>query len=123
MGNHGFYHLNGFNTKTKTYLKNVEKSEELIHSNLYRPPYGKMRYRQYKALNRAYRIILWDTMSYDFDEYLSAEECANLVIKHAKPGSIIVFHDNLKARNKVLKVLPNVFEYFSDKGYKFDTIQ
>jgi peptidoglycan/xylan/chitin deacetylase (PgdA/CDA1 family) len=122
-GNHGFSHLNGFKTNTKLYSENIEKAEKLIDKKIFRPPYGKLKPSQYKILKGKYKIILWDVMSYDFDQSLTGKQCAEIVIKNATDGSIIVFHDTQKAKARLIEALPISLEYFSSHGYKFDKIE
>ncbi len=122
IGNHGYYHLNGFKVSSKNYIENVEQANSLIHSILFRPPYGKMKLGQYYSLQQHYKVILWNVMSYDFDEKLSGADCAKIVVKYTTPGSIIVFHDNVKAGPRVIKALPMVLDYFIKSGFCFEGI-
>lgn len=111
-GIHGYSHINGLNCSVRDYLENIDRASQYIHSNLFRPPYGKMKLKQYKWVADCFNIILWDIMSYDFDQTMSSEKIVKNIITSAKDGSIIVFHDSLKAKDKVLEVLPQVLEHF-----------
>ncbi len=125
VGNHTYNHLNGWKTKDKIYLDNIYKATELIRSNLFRPPYGritKFQLKQLSGLKFKLKTIFWDVLSGDFDEKLSKENCYLNVIKNAKPGSIIVFHDSDKAFEKIKYVLPKALDYFSGKGFQFKKI-
>lgn len=131
IGNHTFNHLNGWKTNTKTYLENIEKANnqlqklkvEIQGSKLFRPPYGKIKPPQTKALiKKGYKIIMWDILSGDFDIDLSKEKCLQNVIKNTQKGSIIVFHDHEKAYKKLQYVLPRVLEFYSKKGFVFNTL-
>ncbi len=120
VGNHTHKHLNGWKNSTKTYLENTEKANKLIKSNLLRPPYGKIRAKQAKCLlQKGYKIIMWSVLSRDYDNAISQERCLQNVLNYAKPGSIIVFHDSLKAEKNLRYVLPKVLEHYSKKGYLF----
>ncbi len=123
VGNHTQNHLNGWNTKTETYIQNIELAAEKINSNLFRPPYGRITIAQIKQIKNnlalPQKIIMWDVLSGDFDISISGEKCTNNVIKYAKAGSIIVFHDSSKAWNRLSVALPTVLEYFSKEGYQF----
>jgi peptidoglycan-N-acetylglucosamine deacetylase len=121
-GNHSFDHKNGWKTQNQNYFDNIEKAGKLIKSNLFRPPYGKIKPSQIKFIKSRYRIVLWDVLSGDFDPDISKEKCAKNILKNVKPGSIIVFHDSLKAKEKVLYALPVILEELSDNGYKFESI-
>ena len=131
IGNHTFNHLNGWITNSKQYISSVEKTERIIQSlpnqqaglPLFRPPYGKIRSSQKKALlKKGYQIILWDVLSGDFDRGISKEQCYQNVIKNTQKGSIIVFHDSKKAFNKLQYVLPKALNYFTKKGFVFKSL-
>jgi peptidoglycan/xylan/chitin deacetylase (PgdA/CDA1 family) len=150
VGNHSFNHLNGWKTPTSTYIENVEKAEEIFFENqesrdkkqdyrterienrketknkyikLFRPPYGKITPKQIKILQGlGFKIIMWGVISGDFDVKLSLEECLNNVLKNSKPGSIVVFHDSIKASANLKEVLPKILEYFHQKGFEFKAI-
>jgi peptidoglycan-N-acetylglucosamine deacetylase len=116
IGNHGYSHLNGFRISTNDFIENIKKAEPIFNTSIFRPPYGKMTISQYRASSKHYKIILWDVMSYDFDSDLTVSECVNNVIKFARNGSIIVFHDNEKAISKTEKILPLIIEHYSTQN-------
>ena len=122
VGNHSFSHPNGFRTKIGSYLEDVKKANDIIASNLFRPPYGKMKLRQYKQLVKSFNIIMWDVMSGDFDTSIDGEQCFKNVVSNAREGSIIVFHDTEQALPRLKIVLPKVLEYYSDLGYRFEKL-
>lgn len=119
VGNHSFDHLNGWKTPDCLYFQNIEKADKLIKSDFFRPPYGKISPIQIFKLRRKYKIVMWDVLSGDFDINLSKQKCAEYVIKNVKSGSIIVFHDSLKAKERVLYALPIVLEELQKKGFQF----
>jgi len=122
VGNHTFNHLNGWKTKTSTYLQNVKLCKDVLKTELFRPPYGRIKNTQLKKLKQDYKIIMWDILSGDFDAKISPEKCAENVIKNSEQGSIVVFHDSLKAFNNLKIALPKVLEHFSDLGYQFKVL-
>ncbi len=122
IGNHTFNHLNGWKTSKINYIENVTKCHELVQSKLFRPPYGKLTPSQYSALNAQYSIIMWEVISGDFDQKLSPEKCFTNAIANTKSGSIVVFHDSLKAKNNLYYALPKFLEYFTNKGFIFKKI-
>lgn len=131
VGNHTQNHLKGWKTDTANYIDNVLTCEKTItHFNnytitqkLFRPPYGKIKKTQAKEiLNKGYKIIMWSVLSADFDTSISKKKCLENVLKNTKNGSIIVFHDSVKASEKVRFVLPKVLEEFSKKGFVFKAI-
>ncbi|HWB93328.1 MAG TPA: polysaccharide deacetylase family protein [Puia sp.] len=126
VGNHSYDHLNGWKTEDGKYLENIRAAAQLIDSDLYRPPYGRIRRFQAMLLGRGavpYRIIMWDVLSGDFDKRLSGTRCAHNVIRYARPGSIIVFHDSEKAFDRLREALPMVLEHLSRLGYRFESIR
>ena len=124
-GNHTYDHLNGWKTPDAKYLQNIEKAAKIIDTNLFRPPYGKISKFQLAALKGEkfkLRTIMWDVLSGDFDTSIKSENCYLNVIKNAKEGSIVVFHDSQKAFPHLKHALPRVLEYYSEKGFSFKTI-
>ena len=119
IGNHTFNHLNGWLTDNVQYFLNVRRCAHALRSSLFRPPYGRLKPRQGDFLQRHYRIVMWDVLSGDFDPEISAEQCLDNVVNNAREGSIVVFHDSLKAWDKLQFVLPKVLKHFSSLGYRF----
>lgn len=122
VGNHTNNHLNGWKNKTAKYIENVSLADTKINSKLFRPPYGKITRKQINLLDKNYTIIMWDVLSYDFDASISGKKCADIVLKKAKNGSIIVFHDSLKAEKNLKIALPIVLHTLSDKGFIFKSL-
>ncbi|MBK8517705.1 MAG: polysaccharide deacetylase family protein [Saprospiraceae bacterium] len=118
IGNHTYNHINGWLTDRETYLENVAKCDQYVDTPLFRPPYGKMRPGQALSLKSDKAIIMWDVLSGDFDKNISSEMCLENVINNYEKGSIIVFHDSIKAEQKLRYVLPEFFKHLSDNGYK-----
>ena len=126
VGNHTYDHLNGWETDNHLYIENIKDAMNMIESNLFRPPYGRIKKSQIKLLKQAdnlpNQIIMWDVLSGDFDLKIDGETCARNVIKNTVPGSIIVFHDSQKAWDRMTIALPIVLEYFSNLGYRMELI-
>jgi peptidoglycan/xylan/chitin deacetylase (PgdA/CDA1 family) len=124
VGNHTMNHLNGWKTKDKLYLTDIERARELIDSDLFRPPYGRISAFQIKNLTKIlkYKLIMWDVLSGDFDPAVDGKKAAETVIRKARAGSIVVFHDSAKSYNVMKEALPVVLGYFSEKGYLFESI-
>ena len=123
VGNHTFNHLDGWQSENIPYFHNVRHCARQVNSDLFRPPYGRLKPKQAQFLQRHYRIVMWDVLSGDFDATISKEQCLQNVLKNTKAGSIIVFHDSLKAEEKLRFVLPKVLEHFAAKGYRFEQLQ
>lgn len=131
IGNHTFNHLNGWKTSTKEYLENVELCNLIIQklkiinqdSKLFRPPYGKIKNKQAKELQKlGYKIIMWDVLTYDFDNSLNPDYCLQNTLKNISSGSIIVFHDSIKAHRNMKFVLPKLIQTLKEDGFVFDKI-
>ena len=134
VGNHTFHHLSGWKTEAKKYIENVQLAEtELLKlqnsqsnatpTKLFRPPYGRMTSRQSKMVrDLGYQIIMWDVLSGDFDAKISEEKCFQNVSENLAPGSIVVFHDSLKAENNLRFCLPKILEFITEKGWKASLI-
>ena len=123
VGNHTFSHLNGWQTDISKYIDNTLFAKKLIPSKLFRPPYGKITSSQARILQKkGYKIVMWTLISYDYDANISAEKCLQNVLGNIRPGSIVVFHDSLKAEKNLRYVLPRVLEFIEEKGWKSKSI-
>ncbi len=133
VGNHTFNHLNGWQTETSAYIENVESAQRQMNSNsefgirnpklLFRPPYGKITSKQAKILQKkGFKIVMWVVLSYDYDRGISEEKCLQNVLKNTKPGSVVVFHDSLKAEKNLRYVLPKVLDLIGEKIKIFKNI-
>ena len=122
VGNHTYSHFNGWKTKREDYLEDVEKCQHLVNSKLFRPPYGKISFRQLKEVKQSYQVILWSISTLDFDKKETPKNCLNRIKKYLRPGSIIVMHDSLKAEKNLKRFLPGALEYISSKGFNLKSI-
>lgn len=142
IGNHTFHHLNGWKTNTKEYIANVQMAEDSFakerlrikeapipsamatqNIKLFRPPYGKIKPKQAKALiKKGYKLIMWSILSADFDKNTIKEKCLKNILNYTKKGNIIVFHDNKKAESNLRYALPKMLEFYTKKGYKFKAL-
>ncbi|MBS1507367.1 MAG: polysaccharide deacetylase family protein [Bacteroidetes bacterium] len=129
VGNHTFNHLKGWSTSRQSYLENIHECEAqfqqhgISSSNLFRPPYGRITSSQIRALKPGYKIVMWDVLTSDYSRSLSPEHCLKGSIEATRPGSIIVFHDSLKAERNMTYALPRLLDYFSNQGYVFRTLR
>jgi peptidoglycan-N-acetylglucosamine deacetylase len=121
-GNHTYNHMRGFFTDSQTYLENSEKASRCIDSILFRPPHGEMRFSQLKALRKKYEVIQWDVITRDYNQKLAKEKVLDIVKKYARNGSIIVFHDSLKAEKNMRYAMPKAIEFLLQKGYQFKSL-
>lgn len=122
VANHSMNHIKGFKTHVSDYLKEVEACESLIGTSFFRPPYGQLKRGQYKALvERNYKIVMWDVISYDYEK-ISENNCLNNVINNSKNGSVVLFHDSVKAEKNMRYALPLFLKHFSDLEYNFKSL-
>jgi|SRR5690606_29302408 len=122
VGNHTYNHLRGWDTEDEAYLDNIAQCQDLTGTHLFRPPYARAKKSQLKILHKNYEVVFWDVLSGDFDTRISPEQCYQNVIRYVKNGSIIVFHDNLKAIPRVSYTLPKVIAYLKEKGFDFGVL-
>jgi len=127
-GNHTFNHLKGWNTPVKTYVDNVKLCDNQLTTDnyqlsiqLFRPPYGRITRSQVKAL-KDYKIIMWDVLTHDYSKNISPDRCLRGSIAATRPGSIIVFHDSLKAEKNLSYALPRLLDHFYNNGFTFESI-
>ena len=121
-GNHTHHHMKGWTTNYAEYMDDIREAGKLIDSGLFRPPYGLMTYRQAKALAKEFRVVMWSVLTRDYDPSVSEEECLQTALHGVRPGAIIVFHDNVKALEKVRYTLPRLLEYLEKEGYRSEKL-
>jgi len=128
VGNHTFNHPNGWETSTKEYLEDVAAASKYIETNLFRPPYGRIKSQQAKGLKKAMnnentRVIMWDVLSLDFDTSFSPQQCLRNVMKNSANGSIVVFHDSEKAFTNLRYSFPEAIKQLAEQGYQFKKLE
>ena len=124
VGNHTFHHLQGWQNRSWTFLNDTQQANELIHSNLFRPPHGHMVFPQPGLLKKkGYKIIMWDVVTRDYSRYMNPEQVLENVKRYTRDGSIIVFHDSLKAEVNMKYALPKAIEWLLEQGYTFELIR
>ncbi len=132
VGNHTYNHLNGWYTNSKAYLDNIAKCKNTIQSItkskgqstcFFRPPYGKLKPSQSKHIKAlGYKIVMWDVLSFDWNKNISKEKCLKNVTDNTKAGSIVVFHDSVKASKNMKFSLTKTLEFYSGKGFSFKAL-
>ncbi len=122
-GNHTFNHVQGWKHRTSFLLKNTAKAAALIDSRLFRPPHGHMRVEQNMALQQTgYQVVMWDVVTRDYSRYMTPEKVFQNVKRYTRDGSILVFHDSLKAEKNMKYALPRAIEWLMAEGYHFELI-
>ena len=122
IGNHTMNHFSSFRHWTTTYVINVYQANEYLHSNLFRPPHGWMRHSVYYWIKKYYRVVMWDVVTRDYSNRLTAQDVVANVKEYTRNGSIITFHDSLKSIDKLQTALPESLEWLKEQGYEFRTI-
>ncbi len=121
--NHTFNHLSGWKTKTADYLQNIHKADSLIGSKYFRPPYGRIKPKQIKAVKeQGYELVFWNVLSKDYDKSVNAEQCLRNCTQNIQNGSIVLMHDSIKAKENVLFVLPKLLGFLSENEFEFGRI-
>lgn len=121
-GNHTYHHLNGWKTPLNEYLADIGQCHRMVKSPLFRPPYGRIRPSYIQSIKPDYQIIMWSVLSGDFDLDSSPEKVLNNATQNTSDGSIVVFHDSLKAADRLFYALPRFLEHFSQQGFTFSAI-
>jgi peptidoglycan/xylan/chitin deacetylase (PgdA/CDA1 family) len=129
IGNHTFNHLKGWTTPNKTFFDNIILCQSYIErdfpngTTLFRPPHGAITIPQINVLIEKFKIIMWDVLTVDYDPDLNVNIALPIIIDAIKPGSIIVFHDSLKAEKNIRFLLPSVLEYLSINGFRCEVLE
>lgn len=121
-GNHTMHHLQGFKENRRKYMRDITEADQLIGSSLFRPPHGLIRWSQAKAIKNHYNIIMYDLVTRDYSKVLTPERVFENVRRYSRNGSIIVFHDSLKAEKNLRWALPRAIEWLLNEGYEFLTL-
>jgi peptidoglycan/xylan/chitin deacetylase (PgdA/CDA1 family) len=119
VGNHTMHHIQGLHCTWRTYLRDITEADTYINSNLFRPPHGLMKRNQLRAVNARYNVVMYDVVSRDYSKKLNPEQVFKNVTRFTRNGSIIVFHDSLKAAPNMLVALPRTLHWLKRKGYEF----
>tara|TARA_B100000963_G_scaffold350315_1_gene360415 strand:- start:64 stop:630 length:567 start_codon:yes stop_codon:yes gene_type:complete len=123
VGNHTYNHSNGWKTSTFAYLRQYLIAQSLIDTEWFRPPYGRIKPQQLKAIKKRSMVVMWDVLSGDFDPTITIEQCVQNVVDFVQPGSIVVLHDSLKAEARILGALPIILKQLKGNGYTFNTLR
>ncbi len=122
VGNHTFNHLKGWDQEDSNYLDNIAQCRTLVDSQLFRPPYGRLKKSQLSQVSKDYEVIMWDVLTGDYDKRISPEQCLNNAVNYSRAGSIIVFHDNIKAIANLQYALPRTIDQLRAKGFQFQLL-
>jgi peptidoglycan/xylan/chitin deacetylase (PgdA/CDA1 family) len=123
IGNHTFHHMNGWSVSAERYVASVNRCETIFGSYYFRPPFGKMTWRQIRELKNRFKLIMWSTLSGDFDKSLTTSAILEDLTMNVKKGDIIVFHDNPKTADRLMKILPEFLAFLKQEGYKCSVLR
>ncbi|MGP1362578.1 MAG: polysaccharide deacetylase family protein [Bacteroides sp.] len=123
VGNHTYSHLRGFDVSKNEYFRDVLIANDLLQSDLFRPPYARIRPSQYRALQPYFKLVLWSVLSMDYSRWISPVRCAEFLFKNLHGGDIVVFHDSYKAEGNLRYALPLCLEHFTALGFQFSPLQ
>lgn len=122
VGGHSYNHVNGWKTPFDSYIENVQKGQSMVPTRLFRPPYGKLSFRQMRYLKDREKVVMWDIIPGDFDTQQSTSDCMECIRKYTKPGSIIVLHDNPNYHQKVIEIIRQTFSWAQEEGFTFGVL-
>lgn len=123
IGHHGFEHLSGWTTRNKNYLNNALQSTELIDSKLFRPPFGRMTWTQYKSIKEKFKIVMWSHMPGDFDPKVSQSLLAERLLSIQSSNPLIVLHDHPNTIDKLLPSLARLINSKKESEISFGIIE
>ena len=119
IGNHTYNHIGGPRWLSRNYVRNVERANELLQTNLFRPPHGWMKWSEYIRLGKRYRVVMWDLVTRDYSKWITPQDVVNNVKRYTRNGSIITFHDSMKSIEKLKSALPESIQWLKEQGYEF----
>lgn len=122
VGNHTYHHLQGLKSTTDGYLKDTILADDLLHTPYFRPPHGFIKPSQYRAIRARYQVVMWDVVPHDYNAGITPERTLDNVVRYARNGSIIVFHDSLKAERNLRYALPRALDHLLLQGYRFSLL-
>ena len=122
IGNHTYSHQKGWGMSLERYIEDVDFANDLLHTELFRPPYARITPAQARALAKRYKLVMWDVLSRDYNRALSPRTCLRNVTRYLEGGSIVVFHDSEKSFRNMSYALPRTLQVVRDMGLKCKAI-
>jgi len=123
IGNHTMHHLRGYKTHGRTYLRDVLEADSLLHSTMFRPPHGWLRWSQSRIIRKHYNLIMYDVVTRDYAIHITPDEVVDNVMRFSRNGSIIVFHDSLKSHHNTIPALPRAIKWLQSNGFELLPLQ
>ena len=123
IGNHTYSHQKGWGMSLERYIEDIDCADDLLKSELFRPPYARVTPAQMRAVAKRYKIVMWSIVSHDYNRRFSPQRVLHNVIDHIEPGSIVVFHDSDKAFRNMSYALKKTLEFIKERGWKSKIIE
>ena len=123
IGNHTYSHQKGWGMSLEDYIEDIDFANQILHSDLFRPPYGRIKRTQLRVISERYEVIMWNVLSRDYSKVVSPRQCLKNVTSQIGPGSIVVFHDSAKAFRNLRYALPGTLEYLEKRGLECAVIE
>lgn len=123
IGNHTYSHQKGWRMSLERYIEDIDCADDIVHSELFRPPYARVTPSQMRAVAKRFQIVMWSIVSHDYNRHFSPQRVSRIVLDNIKPGSIVVFHDSEKAFRNMSYALIQTLEYAKQKGWKSKIIE
>ena len=122
LGKNTYSHQKGWGMSLERYIEDVDFANDLLHTELFRPPYARITPAQARALAKRYKLVMWDVLSRDYNRALSPRTCLRNVTRYLEGGSIVVFHDSEKSFRNMSYALPRTLQAVRDMGLKCKAI-
>ena len=116
VGNHTYSHQKGWRMSLERYIEDVDLAGDMVHSELFRPPYARITRTQLHQVSQRYRVVMWNVLSRDYNRNLSPKKCLRGTIKGLRGGDIISLHDSAKSFRNTSYVLPALLRAAREMG-------
>ncbi|MBR4843722.1 MAG: polysaccharide deacetylase family protein [Alistipes sp.] len=123
IGNHTYSHQKGWELPLDRYIEDVDLAGDMLHTELFRPPYARVTRKQLKVIAQRYRIVMWNVLSRDYNVHLTPKLCLKETIKGLRGGDIISMHDSAKSFKNTSYILPALLRKARAKGLKCKIIE
>ena len=130
IGNHSYAHRDPWLASSRTTLRDLERTRELLHelragpTPWVRPPYGHFtRAMRRWCRCRSHQLVMWDLMPGDFLPWATPEGLSRRIFNLIRPGSIIVLHDNPNVKRVTPPALEMTLRHLTTRGWRFPPLE
>ncbi len=116
VGNHTYSHQKGWRMSLERYIEDVDLAGDMVHTELFRPPYAQITRAQLRQAAQRYRVVMWNVLSRDYNRKMSPKKCLRGTIKGLRGGDIISLHDSAKSFRNTSYVLPALLRIARERG-------